>query len=414
MTATEELQKAIKLVERAADILQKSQMAFDFNVGTPHHVAYTRTNASGTVSNIAAKGVPREKAIKTFRAGYMRAKIDHDNRQHGEQSSPHYRAGREAGSESTAATDHRAAYRAHLAKHPRQNTQTGEWEPMMSSVKGEGEFADGFHASLEEKKRDAHYDAGYKTGQKHIEAGIHQEIGGTWGDAWEKHAAKHYPASQPAEKQKVWGGTDSSDGKFRFRDWETGDEVPNYEGEYTYFSKDGGKSQMHTWMDKYGERNHSHMTKDEYNAKYGEDFGRTPPHKVGDNVHLGFGTKGGAGYYGKLTKIDGETAYVTNDEGRTFKGHVSKLSAGGTTAEPPSSQKPSKVYVDTSSHFRSHLKEPKGRGGWMFSKHKDIDFGTHKQGEDWISTPSMTYADAKKHAKEWAASKGHSTIYVMP
>lgn len=62
MTATEELQKAIKLVERAADILKKSQMAFDFTVSNPHahdhHVAYTRTNASGTVSNIKAKGAP--------------------------------------------------------------------------------------------------------------------------------------------------------------------------------------------------------------------------------------------------------------------------------------------------------------------------------------------------------------------
>lgn len=59
MTATEELKKAIELVERAADILQKSQMAFDFSMGTPHHVAYTRTNASGTVSNVQAKGTPK-------------------------------------------------------------------------------------------------------------------------------------------------------------------------------------------------------------------------------------------------------------------------------------------------------------------------------------------------------------------
>jgi hypothetical protein len=76
--------------------------------------------------------------------------------------------------------------------------------------------------------------------------------------------------------------------------------------------------------------------------------------------------------------------------------------------------KPIKVDVDTSSHYRSHRKEPKGRGGWMFSKRPDIDFGVHKQGEDWISTPSMTYGEAKKHAKEWAAKKGHSKIYVMP
>lgn len=50
----------------------------------------------------------------------------------------------------------------------------------------------------------------------------------------------------------------------------------------------------------------------------------------------------------------------------------------------------------------------------MFSKKPDIDFASDKNGEDYISTPSMTYADAKKHAKEWAASKGHSVIHVMP
>jgi hypothetical protein len=74
----------------------------------------------------------------------------------------------------------------------------------------------------------------------------------------------------------------------------------------------------------------------------------------------------------------------------------------------------SHVGVDTREHTRSHLKEPKGRGGWMFSKDKGIDFATAKQGEDYITTPSMTYADARKHAIKWAASKGHSVIHVMP
>ena len=42
------------------EMLKKSQMSlFD-----PHHVAYTRTNASGTVSNIAAKGALKETAKK--------------------------------------------------------------------------------------------------------------------------------------------------------------------------------------------------------------------------------------------------------------------------------------------------------------------------------------------------------------
>jgi|GEM_PF-2085075 len=76
--------------------------------------------------------------------------------------------------------------------------------------------------------------------------------------------------------------------------------------------------------------------------------------------------------------------------------------------------KPIKVDVDTSNHFRSHMKEPKGRGGWMFSPTEDIDFTTAKHGEDYITTPYMTYTDAKKYAKEWAAKKGHTVIHVMP
>lgn len=60
MTKLDELKKAI---EEAADtgvtMLRKSQMSLDFSAPNPHHVAYTRTNASGTVSNIQAKGAPK-------------------------------------------------------------------------------------------------------------------------------------------------------------------------------------------------------------------------------------------------------------------------------------------------------------------------------------------------------------------
>lgn len=89
MTRLEELQKAIEEVaEAGVELLRKSQMALDFTSSNPHqstpkqrptlaelnhqktqyelktqrhmmdphHVAYTRTNASGTVSNVQAKG----------------------------------------------------------------------------------------------------------------------------------------------------------------------------------------------------------------------------------------------------------------------------------------------------------------------------------------------------------------------
>lgn len=60
MTRLEELQKAIEETAAAGtEMLKKSQMG----LLDPHHVAYTRTNASGTVSNIAAKGSPNANAV---------------------------------------------------------------------------------------------------------------------------------------------------------------------------------------------------------------------------------------------------------------------------------------------------------------------------------------------------------------
>ena len=63
-----ELQKAIDEAAQAGVLmLRKSQMTFDFTAPNPHHVAYTRTNASGTVSNIAAKGAPTQKPEHTYK-----------------------------------------------------------------------------------------------------------------------------------------------------------------------------------------------------------------------------------------------------------------------------------------------------------------------------------------------------------
>ena len=61
MTKIEELRKAIEEACGTGDALLKSQMGFDFGATTtpnPHHAAYARRNASGTVSQIQAKGAP--------------------------------------------------------------------------------------------------------------------------------------------------------------------------------------------------------------------------------------------------------------------------------------------------------------------------------------------------------------------
>jgi len=46
--------------------------------------------------------------------------------------------------------------------------------------------------------------------------------------------------------------------------------------------------------------------------------------KVGDTVHLGHGTKGGTGVIGKVTKIQGSTVHIKNDNGDTFKGPLNR------------------------------------------------------------------------------------------
>lgn len=48
--------------------------------------------------------------------------------------------------------------------------------------------------------------------------------------------------------------------------------------------------------------------------------------KVGDKVHLGFGAKGGAGFNGTVTKIEGSTVHIKNDQGRTFAGPLKFVS----------------------------------------------------------------------------------------
>ncbi len=47
---------------------------------------------------------------------------------------------------------------------------------------------------------------------------------------------------------------------------------------------------------------------------------------VGDRVHLGFGAKGGAGFFGRLTKNEGGSAEIKHDNGKTYSGPSKFLS----------------------------------------------------------------------------------------
>jgi|GEM_PF-924418 lysophospholipase L1-like esterase len=62
--------------------------------------------------------------------------------------------------------------------------------------------------------------------------------------------------------------------------------------------------------------------------------------------------------------------------------------------------------VETERYFRSHMKQPKGYGKWMFSYNKN--------GDDPFEIPgSMSYADATKWVKAKAKEDGKDYIYVM-
>ena len=49
--------------------------------------------------------------------------------------------------------------------------------------------------------------------------------------------------------------------------------------------------------------------------------------KVGDTGHLGFGAKGGAGFTGTVSKIEGDLVHLTSkyNPNKTYRGHVSKF-----------------------------------------------------------------------------------------
>lgn len=68
---TEELEKAIQeATESGLELIRKSQMLLDFSAPAhDHHIAYTRTNAAGTASQIKQKGMQPYKSAATATKG---------------------------------------------------------------------------------------------------------------------------------------------------------------------------------------------------------------------------------------------------------------------------------------------------------------------------------------------------------
>jgi len=73
---------------------------------------------------------------------------------------------------------------------------------------------------------------------------------------------------QKEQPVKVYSQTDKETGKQTYHNWDTAEEIPDYEGEYTSYHSGTGQ-QMHTWKDETGERAFSAMPKEEWYAKHG-------------------------------------------------------------------------------------------------------------------------------------------------
>jgi hypothetical protein len=64
------------------------------------------------------------------------------------------------------------------------------------------------------------------------------------------------------------------------------------------------------------------------------------------------------------------------------------------------------VRFDTSEFFRSHCRQPKGRGCWAFC--------FDNSNEPRFAPGSMSFAEAKVWAKAVAKLHGHTVARVMP
>lgn len=99
---------------------------------------------------------------------------------------------------------------------------------------------------------------------------------------------------------------------------------------------------------------------------------------VGDKVHLGFGTKGGAGFNGTITKIEGSEVHIKNPEGKTYKGPMRFVS---------------KADSSTRADARSPIEVRKTKDGkWHASK----SFGKEEEQTGACASKEECIAEAKR------------------
>lgn len=65
---------------------------------------------------------------------------------------------------------------------------------------------------------------------------------------------------------------------------------------------------------------------------------------------------------------------------------------------------------NTKKYFNTHLKEPKGRGSWVFSQE-----GKEDEVKNWVfSPPNLTLKEAKEWLKNHPIAKNWKNVTIMP
>jgi hypothetical protein len=63
-----------------------------------------------------------------------------------------------------------------------------------------------------------------------------------------------------------------------------------------------------------------------------------------------------------------------------------------------------RTAISTRRHFLSHLRSPRGRGGWLFEN----------EAREVVFQFSGTYGEAKKAAVAWGTERGIAVLHVCP
>jgi len=354
MTKLDELQKAIEdVAEAGTGMLRKSQMSLDFSApnphvaenekaaayhrgkeetyrklghhadadqhakqalkhenmasslaNNPHHVAYTRTNASGTVSQIQQKGVPKWNYPENSAYGDKRWKAEKMEKLGKPEEAAHLH-------DDAASLSDQMGMPEIAAAHRKERDRLYNASGTVSNVQAKG-----------------------VTKQKMMEAWQNktQDMTKEEESARDTRMAARYTDKANAASVEAYKATDKQASAKHI-------EAKTLHGVAAGLYRDAGNQEQAT--------HHDNKAQEHLMAAAGG-------HKVGDTVHMGFGTKGGAGVVGKITpegSNDMDVDGITPAKARLYKtatikdtGEIVKVEAAGHMTHNPETNRMEHVF----------------------------------------------------------------------